>query len=115
METLETKELSAQETGGAAFVVLSRFTVANGLEAEVKEAFRNRPHRVDGAPGFLRLEVLTPTDDPREIWLLTWWRDRASFEVWHRDHLRESHQDIPRGLKLVSQSTQIRYFEPVAT
>jgi heme-degrading monooxygenase HmoA len=34
--------------------VLSRFTVANGMEAEVREAFVNRPHLVAGAPGFVR-------------------------------------------------------------
>lgn len=61
------------------FVALSRFTVANGMEAEVRQAFADRPHLVDGTPGFVRMEVLAPLDDPREIWLLTYWRDEASF------------------------------------
>jgi heme-degrading monooxygenase HmoA len=98
------------------FVALSRFTVANGMEAEVKQAFVERPHLVDGAPGFLRMEVLTPVDDPREIWLLTYWSDEASFEAWHRSHLHhEAHKGIPKGLKLMPKSTQVRYFEHVCS
>lgn len=56
------------------FVALSRFVVANGMEAEVKAAFRARPHRVDRAVGFVRMEVLCPLDRPQEIWLVTHWR-----------------------------------------
>ena len=43
---------------------MSRFTVANGMEDEVRQAFRDRPHLVDDAPGFVRMEVLSPVDDP---------------------------------------------------
>ncbi|HEX8204085.1 MAG TPA: antibiotic biosynthesis monooxygenase family protein, partial [Isosphaeraceae bacterium] len=76
-----------------------------------KEAFRNRPHLVDAAEGFLRMEVLSPTDDPDEIWLLTYWRDAESFDAWHgsRAH-REAHGGIPRGLKLVPGRTLRRGF-----
>ena len=59
------------------FVAMSRFAVANGMAEEVRQAFRDRPHLVDGAPGFLRMEVLTPRDDPDEFWLLTWSRRGA--------------------------------------
>ena len=45
-------------------VVLSRFTIANDMLDEVRFAFINRPHLVDTAPGFLGLEVMTPTDTP---------------------------------------------------
>ena len=98
------------------FVALSRFTVANDMAADVKAAFRNRPHLVDGAAGFVRMEVLSPQDRPQEIWLFTWWTDRASFETWHRSHLyRESHNAMPKGLKLVPQETQMRHFDQVCT
>lgn len=98
------------------FVALSRFTVANGMEEEVKLAFRNRPHLVDGSPGFLRMEVLSPVDVPAEIWLLTWWSDEESFRTWHHSHLyRESHAGIPKGLKLVPGSTEIRSFRQVCS
>jgi heme-degrading monooxygenase HmoA len=98
------------------FVALSRFTVVNGMEDEVKRAFVDRPHLVDGTPGFLRMEVLTPVDDPREIWLLTWWRDEASYQAWHGSHHhKDSHRGIPKGLKLAPKSTEVRYFEHVCS
>ena len=34
-------------------LAISRFRVANGMEKEVREAFRNRPRLVEDAPGFL--------------------------------------------------------------
>jgi heme-degrading monooxygenase HmoA len=99
-----------------AFASLSRFAVANGRVEDVKQAFRDRPHSVDSAPGFLRLEVLNPIDTPEEIWLLTFWSDEASFRAWHHSHLyREAHQGIPKGVKLVPKSVEIRYFEHVCS
>src|SRR5688500_8690828 len=65
------------------FIALSQFTVANQMTEEVKGAFTNRPHLVEDAPGFIRLEVISPLDDPDEIWLMTWWNDEESFRVWH--------------------------------
>lgn len=98
------------------FVALSRFTVANGMTDRVKQAFFDRPHLVDSAPGFLRMDVMTPLDSPDEIWLMTFWSDEESFKVWHHSHLyRESHAGIPKGLKLVPGSTHIRYFEHVCS
>lgn len=61
------------------FAVVSQFTVANGMTEAVKAAFRQRLRQVEHAPGFVRLDVLSPLDCPDEIWLLTFWRDEASF------------------------------------
>ena len=98
------------------FVARSRFVVANGIAAEVKAAFRNRPHLVEGAPGFLRMDVLSPRDRPEEIWLLTYWRDTQSYRTWHHSHLyHDSHRGIPKGLKLVPGETQIQEFEHVCS
>jgi heme oxygenase (mycobilin-producing) len=103
-------------TSPVGFAAISRFTIANGMTAEVKAAFRARPHLVDGAPGYRRLEVISPLDRPEEIWLITFWDDEASFRTWHRSHMyRESHKGIPKGLKLVPGETEIRHFEHVAS
>lgn len=97
------------------FVVVSKFAVANGMTSQVKEAFCHRPHKVDCAEGFLRMEVISPIEDPDEIWLITFWRDEVSFKTWHHSHLyRESHEGIPKGLKLVPKSAGIRCFEGVS-
>lgn len=98
-----------------AFVAVSSFIVANGMEEQVKHAFADRPHLVDHAPGFCRMEVISPLDDPREIWLITYWRDRRSFEEWHRSHAyHDSHKSIPKGLKLVPKSARLRFFSFVS-
>ena len=90
------------------FLAVSRFMVANELDAAVREAFANRPHKVDAAPGFIRMEVASPTDDPKEFWLLTYWQDEASFDAWHGSHLyRDAHQGIPKGLKLDPAGTRL--------
>lgn len=97
------------------FLALSKFRVRNGLEAEVRAAFLRRPHLVDGAEGFVRMDVVSPSDDASEFWLLTYWEDEASFRRWHRSHLyRESHAGIPRGLKLVPEATELLTFRYIA-
>jgi len=98
------------------FVALSKFVVANGMTGEVKAAFRNRPHLVDAAPGYLRMDVISPLERPEEIWLLTFWTDEASFRAWHHSHLyHDSHKGIPKGLKLVPGQAQVSHFEHVAS
>lgn len=96
-------------------VALSRFTIANGMADEVRTAFRQRPHLVDRAPGFLSMEVMSPVGDAAEIWLVTRWVDEQSYRTWHRGHdYHESHKGIPKGLKLVPKSTEITLFEVFA-
>jgi heme oxygenase (mycobilin-producing) len=100
----------------AGFVALSRFVIANGMTDEVKRAFAERPHLVDEAPGYLRMDVLSPLECPEEIWLVTYWSDEQSFRAWHHSHLyHESHGRIPKGLKLVPRSAELRYFEHVSS
>ena len=97
------------------FVALSRFKVRNGMTDEVLRAFLSRPGMVDEVPGFMRMEVMRPTDNPDEYWLFTWWSDESTFREWHSSHLyRESHSGIPKGLKLDPAFTAMTYFERVA-
>jgi heme-degrading monooxygenase HmoA len=109
------QDVATGALAGGECVVLSKFVVANGMVAEVKEAFRRRPHLVDRAAGFVRMEVLSPRDRPEEIWLVTWWTDPDSYRTWHRGHsYRESHKGIPKGLKLARGETIVREFEQVS-
>jgi heme oxygenase (mycobilin-producing) len=96
-------------------VALSRFTIANDMADDVRLAFLNRPHLVDGAPGFLGMEVMSPVDAPKEIWLVTRWSDEQSYRDWHRGHMyHESHKGIPKGLKLIPGSAQVQLFDVFA-
>ena len=95
----------------AAFLALSKFKVRNGRADDVRDAFLQRPHLVDQADGFVRMDVVSPTSDEAEFWLLTYWRDEASFRQWHHSHLyRESHAGVPQGLKLVPEATELLTF-----
>ena len=97
------------------FVALSRFTIRNDMAAQVRQAFSARPHRVDHAQGFIGMQVMSPIDNPSEIWLVTRWTDEQCFRSWHHSHAyHESHSGIPKGLKLVPRSTEIRYFNVFA-
>jgi heme-degrading monooxygenase HmoA len=110
------KSSSAAAKAPCPFVSLSKFVVANDKIDEVKEAFRHRPHLVDGQPGFVRMEVFSPLDRPDEIWLVTYWTDAESFRLWHRSHLyQESHKGIPKDLKLVPGETEMRHFEHICS
>jgi heme-degrading monooxygenase HmoA len=81
--------------------VISRFRVRNGMEEEVRQAFLNRPHLVDGVPGFRSLNVMTDAADPAVFLLLTQWADQESFRTWHSsDAHHQSHGLMPKGLKL---------------
>jgi heme-degrading monooxygenase HmoA len=98
------------------FVAISQFVVANGMTEEVKQAFQSRPHQVDSAPGFVRMEVLSPRHEPEAFWLVTYWRDEESFQSWHRSHhYKASHVGIPAGLKLVPGRNQVLMFEHIAS
>lgn len=106
--------MAEQQPGKPEFVAVSRFVIANGMEAEVKAAFRARPHLVDRAPGFLRLDVLSPLASPNEIWIMTYWTDAESYRAWHRSHVyHDAHKGIPKGLKLVPGEQRITEFEHV--
>jgi len=89
-------------------VAMSTFRVANNMETEVAAAFQKRPHMVDCAPGFLGMETFISTKDEALFHLVTRWTDSDSFHAWHRSAAHhESHEFIPKGLKLDSSYTQL--------
>ena len=98
------------------FVALSRFTIRNDMAQQVREAFVARPHLVDTETGFLGMQVMSPIENEAEIWLVTQWTDEPSYRRWHHGHTyHASHAGIPKGLKLVSGSTEIRCFNVFAS
>ena len=95
--------------------VKSKFEVLNGMEKEVKDAFRSRPQLVENAKGFVRLDVLSPMSNPAEIHLITYWESQEDFEYWHKNHLKESHQYMPKGLKIDPKSRELVHYEHVTS
>ena len=98
------------------FLAISQFVVANSQIELVKEAFRNRPHLVESAPGFVGMHVVSPREEPSAIWLMTFWADEQNYRAWHRSHAYHmSHAGIPKGLKLVPGRTRIMFFDHVTS
>jgi heme-degrading monooxygenase HmoA len=95
------------------FTAISSFEIQNGMEDEVKQAFINRPGFVEQYEGFVGLSVLSPIENPSQIWLITNWVDEVSFKTWHKKHLKDSHKGIPKGLKLVPHSFKLRFFNHI--
>ena len=98
------------------FIAMSQFQVANNMIGEIKLAFKNRAGLVDQAEGFQRMDVLSPLEQPDEIWLMTYWSDEASYRAWHHSHhYKEAHQGIPKGLKLKPGKTKLLFLEHVTS
>ena len=76
------------------YVSISHLRVDAERAPELIIAFQGRAHLVDQVDGFLRLEVWQG-DEPGEILMVNWWRDRTSFTEYMRsaDH-RCSHARI---------------------
>jgi heme-degrading monooxygenase HmoA len=105
---------SAPASTLASSAALCRFVVANGIEAELKAAFRGCPKIVGRAAGFVCGAVLCPLEGPREICLATQWRHASDYRAWHHGYsYRDSRRGIPKGLKLVDRDTSIREFDAV--
>jgi diguanylate cyclase (GGDEF)-like protein len=88
--------------------VTSRFRVGNGLEAEVRKAFLERPRLVESTDGFCGIEVLTDAKDAAVFYLVTRWDSEDQFRSWYTsDAYHQSHSMMPKGLKLDTAFTQV--------
>ena len=86
-------------------VVSNRIPVAAGHEEEFAKRFRSRAGLVEGHNGFVRLEILRPTEVPmhgrtmgRSPYhvVLTYWEDVAGFVAWtESDDFRKAHSNRP--------------------
>jgi heme oxygenase (mycobilin-producing) len=85
------------------------------MVGDVQDAFIARLRLVDDAPGFLGWQVMHPCDNEAEIWLVTHWTDEVSYRSWHKSpRYHDSHQAIPKGLRLVPKSAEIKFFHQFA-
>jgi heme-degrading monooxygenase HmoA len=82
------------------YVSLSRLRVPAERADELVRAFRSRVGLVDGADGFVDLQVWQSDRDAGELIMVSRWRDRAAFKAYMRspDH-RVSHDRIDPDLQ----------------
>ncbi|PKF68040.1 antibiotic biosynthesis monooxygenase family protein [Corynebacterium mastitidis] len=66
-------------------VKINALTVPAEAAATLEERFAARKHSVDSAPGFEGFQLLRPTAGEERYFVVTWWKDEASYADW-RDH-----------------------------
>lgn len=62
--------------------VMNRIPVKPEFAAAFEERFAQRAGLVDSMAGFIRNEILRPTEEGAPYIVLTYWQDRASFDAW---------------------------------
>jgi heme-degrading monooxygenase HmoA len=100
------------------YVSLSQLRIAPERASELIDAFRGRCGLVDGAPGFVDLQVWQSDRDRGEVVMVSRWRDRASFTAYMKstEH-RISHARIDPSLQSAIELESLRHmhtFEVVA-
>lgn len=64
------------------YVVTNRVFVAPGWGEKFEERFRQRAGQVDKQPGFVRMQILRPTDEQNPYVVLTTWESETVFNDW---------------------------------
>ena len=82
------------------YVSMSRLRVEEERAPELVDAFRRRARLVEGADGFVDLQVWQSDRDASELLMVSRWRDRPAFTAYMRseDH-KVSHTRIDPALK----------------
>lgn len=80
-----------------AYVVTSDVRIDPAGAQSLEDAFADRLGKVDGYPGFQRLEVWRAEAAEGEYVMVSWWDDEQSFRDYMRsqEH-RESHARMPK-------------------
>ncbi|MCB9079518.1 MAG: antibiotic biosynthesis monooxygenase [Anaerolineaceae bacterium] len=74
------------------FVVMNRIPVNPDYAEQFEERFTNRAREVDKMPGFVRNQVLRPTNPDDPYIVLTVWQSQADFEAWvNSDAFKKGH------------------------
>lgn len=64
-------------------IKINAITVPADSGDELAQRFAARAGAVDNQPGFQGFELLKPTDEDRNVWLVvTRWADEESFNAW---------------------------------
>jgi heme-degrading monooxygenase HmoA len=84
------------------YISMSRLLLPEEHVAELLDAFKNRAHLVDGAEGFVELEVWHSDREPGEVIMVSRWGTKAAFTAYMKsaDH-QVSHGRIAPTLQSV--------------
>jgi heme oxygenase (mycobilin-producing) len=95
-------------------VKINAITVPGGAGPELEKRFAARAGAVDQQPGFEGFELLRPTDDSGRYFVVTRWKDDASFRAWlSSQSFGEGHGKPEEGRRPVSTGAELLSFEVV--
>lgn len=76
------------------FVMMNRMSVPESHRERFEQFFSTRAMAVDRRPGFIRAEILRPTEG-NEYLVVTHWESEKDFEGWvDSPEFREGHQRV---------------------
>src|SRR4051794_36930284 len=89
---------------------MSRLRVDEARSDELVHAFKQRLRLVDGADGFVDLQVWRSDRSPEEVLMVSRWRDRAAFTAYMRsaEH-RISHDRVDPALQAAIQLERLEH------
>ncbi|MCF6228451.1 MAG: antibiotic biosynthesis monooxygenase [Planctomycetes bacterium] len=80
-------------------LVMNRFSVTPGREADFEEAFKGRAKLIDKMPGFIALDVMRPTGEEGVFVSMARWESVEAFEGWtNSDQFKEAHKKRHTGM-----------------
>jgi len=94
------------------YVSMSRLAIPPESAPELVRAFRNRVGLVEGAEGFIDLQVWQSDRDPGEMLMVSRWRDRDCFKTYMKsEQHRVSHDRIDPALKGVIRLQRLEHLQ----
>jgi heme-degrading monooxygenase HmoA len=95
------------------FVVMNRFYVKPEYATQFEAQIQNRPRQVDRQPGFVRVQLLRPSNPDDPYIVLTVWNTRQDFEAWVKADTFTVQHAGPRTLanNIFTRPNQLETFE----
>jgi len=76
------------------YIVANRISVAANFESMFEERFQNRAGQIDKQAGFVRMQILKPTEKGSPYIVLTTWENKTAFESWVKsEDFKIAHQN----------------------
>ncbi len=87
------------------FVAINYITCKPHYKSRFEHLFATRAKAIDRMPGFIRMQVLRPTQDGQDYLIMSNWRDEESFRAWTKSgEFLEGHQRGFEDLKAAKQA-----------
>lgn len=95
-------------------IKINVLTVPAPMRDTLEERFGARAGEVEKTPGFESFELLRPTDDSDEYYVVTRWETEEAFNAWVESRaFQQGHAQSSDGQKPAAEGSKILSFEVV--